>query len=452
MHRLPLTDQLPYRFFPPKLSRFWLWATRPYRRHLLRREGRVEAVEIEGASHLTSLFDRGDGILVCPNHSDHIDANVLFEVAERVGRPFCYMAAYQIFSGTAGLRRWLFPRIGAFPVDREGADLTAFKAAVDILVQATHPLAIFPEGEVYFVADRLTPLREGAASVAIAAARKLTDKDKTVWVVPTAIKYRFLESYDPIPDLLALMSELETCIGWRPRTDQPLIDRIDLFATAMIGLKELEYLGEVQTGSLPERLTNLREHLLAQIEQRRFGERRSGPVPGRVKDLRRACLDRLAYSATPPDEVPQLQRDLDDLFVVVQLYSYPGDYIRECPTVERVTETLRKLEEDALLRGGESHSRGPRRAVVRLGPPIDVAAILREAGKPRHAVAALTAELEHRIQALLDAIGPGHPFPSQTPPPAQGIEKPTRDDANRQHVGRPSPQAASPTGSHEITP
>jgi hypothetical protein len=46
---------------------------------------------------------------------------------------------------------------------------------------------------------------------------------------------------------------------------------------------------------------------------------------------------------------------------------------------------------------------------VRIGQPIDVGEHLRAAGKPRLAVPALTAEVERRIQALLDDIGPGRP-------------------------------------------
>jgi hypothetical protein len=40
-----------------------------------------------------------------------------------------------------------------------------------------------------------------------------------------------------------------------------------------------------------------------------------------------------------------------------------------------------------------------------------VAAALKAAGKPRHATAALTDELQRQIQALLDALGPGLALP-----------------------------------------
>jgi len=39
---------------------------------------------------------------------------------------------------------------------------------------------------------------------------------------------------------------------------------------------------------------------------------------------------------------------MDDLFFVIQLYSYPGDYVAERPVIERIAETLDKFEEDVL--------------------------------------------------------------------------------------------------------
>ena len=102
---------------------------------------------------------------------------------------------------------------------------------------------IFPEGEIYFLADRLTPLREGAAALAATAAKRLAKRGKTVWVVPVGIKYRFLDGHDPTPAFASVMDRLEDRFTWRPRPDRPLVERIYRYAEGMLGLKELEYLG-----------------------------------------------------------------------------------------------------------------------------------------------------------------------------------------------------------------
>ena len=119
------------------------------------------------------------------------------------------------------------------------------------------------------------------------------------------------------------------------------------------------------------------------------------------------------HPKTTLEEANRLRRDLHDLFLVVQLFSYPGDYVKQAPTLERAAEILMKLEEDAL--GNQTAApRGPRRGILRLGPPINVGELLATSGKPRLAIPALTAEMESRIQGLLDAIGSGRPIAADT--------------------------------------
>jgi 1-acyl-sn-glycerol-3-phosphate acyltransferase len=373
------------------------------------------AIDVVGLEHLSPLLEGRDGVMLTPNHCDRADGLVMLDLSDRVGRPFCSMAAYQIFAGNAGLRHWLFPRLGIFPVDREGSDRSAFKAAVEVLSAGRFPLLVFPEGEVYYLADRLTPLREGAATLALAAAKRRAEGGTTVWMVPVGLKYRFPEDHDPVPVFLDRMARLERRLTWRPRGDLPLVKRIYEFAEALLSLKELEYLGAARSGPLSERIPALQDALLRPIEASRLsrsrGDPAAAPVPVRVKTLRQSCLELLADPHTTPEAARRLRDDLDDLFLAMQAYSYPGDYVAGRPTRERIAETLMKLEEDLLLKPGEcAEPLGARRVEMRLGPPIDVASALAGAGSTRAAAAALTSELERRIQELLDAIGPGRPF------------------------------------------
>jgi len=410
MHRLPLADELPYRFEPPRLNRLVVRATRPVRRRMLRGEHQVEQIDTRGVEHLKPLLDRGDGIVLASNHSDRADGLVLLDLADRVGRPVYSMAAHQLFAGDFGLRHWLFPRLGVFPIDREGSDLASVKTAVNILASGKNPLLVFPEGEVYHTADRLTPLREGVAFLAASAAKRLAEAGRTVWIVPIGLKYRFVEGNDPLRALTELMDRLEARFTWWNRHDMTLIERIYRYAEGMLALKELEYLGAARPGTLKERIGSLLAWILDGLEDRHFGRRRTDFAPARVKELRKQCLEKLATPTIAAMEARRLRSDLNDLFVAIQLYSYPGDYIRDCPTVERVAEILMKYEEDVL--GVEySPPRGARRACLILGEPIDVGARLKEARKLKAVVSSLTNELESRIQSLLDEIGPGRPFP-----------------------------------------
>ena len=141
-------------------------------------------------------------------------------------------------------------------------------------------------------------------------------------------------------------------------------------------------------------------------------------MPERVKELRKACLETLEKEPAAGDSPAAIEarRDLEDLFLVIQIFSYPGDYVRLNPTVERVAETLMKCEED-FLGVDQAPPRAPRRALVRFGEPIDLTERLAGPGQPRsrQLVPALTAEIEARIQAILDAMPPGRPLVPEDP-------------------------------------
>jgi 1-acyl-sn-glycerol-3-phosphate acyltransferase len=407
MDRQPLINQFPYHFYPPKPGRFWWLLSRVYNSwQILGREQKVVSIEIQGLEQLQAVLNRGDGVLITPNHPDSADPATLFEISHRLGQPFTYLAGFQLFFG---FRRFLLPRIGVFPIDREGTDLRAFKAGVEILTQARYPLVIFPEGEVYHTADRLTPIREGAVAFASTAYKRLAERGKTVWIVPTAVKYRFIETCNPLPELLKVMDRLEARFTWWPRSDRSLVDRIYRYAEGLLGLKELEMLGWTRSGPIRERIIGLRDSILDRLEDKRVGKRRSDTVPVRIKEIRRACLEDLAEPGITPTEANEIRRDLNDVFVALQLFSYPGDYVQQDPSLERIAETLLKFDQD-IFGNEDAVPRGQRRAIVRFGEPIDVGKRLAELGKPRVANATITSELEGRIQSLLDAIGPGRPI------------------------------------------
>jgi 1-acyl-sn-glycerol-3-phosphate acyltransferase len=275
-------------------------------------------------------------------------------------------------------------------------DLRAFRQAVDILVAGKYPLVIFPEGEVYHINDRVTPFRYGAAAIAISAARRIGGP---VNVIPTALKYHYLG--DPIPALKETMDRLESCIHWRPKRSMPLAERIYRFAEGALAIKELEYVGRTSAGPLPERVVALRDYILQQLEDR-FGARaKKNTPPERIKFLRHRIITLL--SQLPPADASRSQHldGLDDLLFVTQLFSYPGDYVAEAPTIERIAETIDKFAEDALCVSQVSRC-ADRMATVCLGTPLQVAA-----GNGRHDdTARLVHLLERKVQHLLDSIPP----------------------------------------------
>jgi 1-acyl-sn-glycerol-3-phosphate acyltransferase len=378
---------------------------RPLRRHKQIREERILEIKIQGLDHVRQAIERGHGVLITPNHPGHGDCYLLWDALERL-KTRCYaMTAWQVFDMAKPLERILYRQHGCFSVNREGNDLQAYRQAISVLAETSYPLIIFPEGDVYHLNDRLTPLREGTAAMALSAVKR---SGRPISIIPCGLRYHYLT--DPTPQLHDVLDEIERRLYWRPRRDLTLADRIYRVAEGLLRLKELEYLSHSGAGPLPERTQSLSDAILSRIEARYdlkpdVGKAQSkekpaseGPtIPERVKEVRHRIIQQ--RDEIPPDDPAQEQfsDDLEDLFFVVQLFSYPGDYVSEHPTLERMAETVDKFEED-FLDYPTARIRGTRRGIVSFGEPIVVATT-----GNRDSARELTRDLERRIQALLDA-------------------------------------------------
>ncbi len=389
MNRQPF--QKPPHWWPPKLSPGWIRLWRPWRQRQQLKVQRLLDVDVYGVEHVRSAIAENCGVLITPNHSSHADCYSTYEAAERVGVPFYIMVAWQVFQRGSRLRRLSLQHHGCFSIDREGTDLQAFRRAVEIIESRPNPLVVFPEGEVYHCNERLTPFREGPAAMALLAARKAS---RPIVCIPCAMTYRYVES--PTPDLLQLMDDLERAIHWRPRPDLALAERIYHFAEGALALKEIEYLGHTGSGPLPQRLAELVDFILGRIEARHGLDGSTATVPERVKTLRHHLIQRLESLTNEAPNRRQCEEDLDGVFLVVQLFSYPGNYVAQRPTVERMAETLDKFEED-VLGAPTATIRGTRKATVVFGEPIRVVG-----DRGKDAIAHLTTVLEQHVQAILD--------------------------------------------------
>ncbi len=138
--------------------------------------------------------------------------------------------------------------------------------------------------------------------------------------------------------------------------------------------------------------------MLCRIEGRYGLDPRDAAIPERVKSVRRTAIDRLAD--LPPDDPSrdQFLEDLDDVLLVVQGFSYPGNYVSERPSIEGSLKPSTIFEEDVLSASTATVHRAPRKAIVTFGDPI----LVDPAGDKREATASLTKLLEQRVQMLLD--------------------------------------------------
>jgi hypothetical protein len=194
------------------------------------------------------------------------------------------------------------------------------------------------------------------------------------------------------------MGRLEESLFWRPRPDLPLQQRIYRVGEGILALKELEYLGHTRKGSIPERVRSLSDDILKPLVAKYEIAEKESPTPERVKAVRQQAIARVEQCRESGDDATEFFLDLDDVYLVTQMFSYPGEYVAEKGSIERIAETLDKFEED-LLPQRTATIRGIRRAVVSLGDPIDV----KDFGKGKTAAHELTKTLESRVQELLDS-------------------------------------------------
>jgi len=180
--------QKPYVFRPPRYSPLLAPLLKKVSEvAFLRRKFRVRTITADGADRVAALAREGHSLLIAPSHADHADPHVMLRISSRHGLQFHFMAAREGFE-SGWLSRMFLQRIGAFSVDREGADISAFKTAVQILREARFALVVFPEGEIYHHHERLDPLNEGVATMALRAAAKIPE-GRRAFLVPTAIRY-----------------------------------------------------------------------------------------------------------------------------------------------------------------------------------------------------------------------------------------------------------------------
>ena len=235
---------------------------------------------------------------------------------------------------------------------------------------------------------------------------KLSRQWKQSYLIPTALRYAYHQSVERTYS--RRLSRLKERITWKPREDGDPVDRIYRLGSGLLAIKEVEFLGTGRSGELVDRIVGLQQTLVGRLERKHYGEEREGTIPERVKALRRTIRRELTDEAAErpgPNREWELYDDLDTLFVAVQLYSYPGQYLRERPTLHRIAETLLKLEEDVL---GEGEYPAPRSVTVQFGAPVGVRSFLEQHGLTiKTAISPLTELLADGIQSMLEEMTTG---------------------------------------------
>jgi 1-acyl-sn-glycerol-3-phosphate acyltransferase len=396
----PVVLDKPYSFVPPHLGMWWPRFLQLFGRRKLRREYGIVDIQCRDLERLGESLAAGHGIMLTPNHCRPNDPLIVGELCRRAGTAPLFMASWHIFQ-ESWWKTFLLRRVGAFSVYREGMDRQALQTAIDILDQAKRPLVIFPEGVITRTNDRLVALMDGPSFVGRAAAKRRKDKNPTGEVVihPVAIRYFFHGDIEKT--LQPVLDEIERRLSWQPKRDLELYERVHLLGDALLGLKEMEYLGHAQTGLTHDRLLRLIDAVLVPLEQEWLDGRRGDNVVARVKMLRSAILPDMIDGEITDSERRRRWRQLADVYIVQQMSHYPPEYIKSNPTPERMLETVERFEEDLT---DISRIHAPMTAAVRVGAAIPVSPKRDRSASEDPIMSAIEASLRSMLDDLASAV------------------------------------------------
>jgi 1-acyl-sn-glycerol-3-phosphate acyltransferase len=368
---------------------------------LHRTEG-VEDHETRCLDRLRASLAAGDGVLLTPNHPRTSDPLSIGWITVETPCHVWSMASWHLFH-EGWLKAWAIRRMGGFSINREGVDRQAINTAIELLAQAKRPLVVFPEGATSRINDRLQALLDGVAFIARAAAKKRSRQTPAGKVVvhPVGIKYLYYGDIHRAAD--DVLTDIEHRLSWQPHRDLSLPARIAKVGSALLSLKEIEYLGAPQSGSLAERLARMTDRLLGPIETEWLGRVCTGHVVPRVRVLRSRILPDMVAGAVDCHERQRRWRQLADIYLAQQLSCYPPDYL-EKPTAERILEIVEKFEEDLT---DKARLHGKLKVVIEIGEAIEVSP-----ERDRKAeVDPLMLQIQQALQEMIDRLGrEAHPF------------------------------------------
>jgi hypothetical protein len=174
----------------------------------------------------------------------------------------------------------------------------------------------------------------------------------------------------------------------------PLHERFKKVGAGLLALKELEYLGHTQEGTIHERIAKLIDAILKPMETEWTNGNADGHPVARVKRVRSAILPDMIKGELDEAQKARRWRMLEDATIAQQLYHYPPEYITEGGPKARVIETVERFEEDLT---GKVTLHGPVEAKVTVGDAIEVSTAREARGESDPLMAAIEGQLREML-------------------------------------------------------
>lgn len=352
----------------------------------------------EAVKRFTAL--KGKRALVCPNHSNRHDPQVMFTFSKLVGEDFNFIAAREVFNWDHGLNGWWLQHMGCYSVVRGAVDRESFKTTRELLTGGKKKLVLFPEGEISRQNDTLMPLESGAAQLSFWALSdvKKEHPDETLHIIPMALKYTY--PFDIGSGLRNTLTQLENKLGIQapeesssngdgsngdgqaPQSDMESVRvRIRRVAEKLLTILEREYRQTPAPGAMMnERVEKLRKAALAKVATQMQVELPSGQRELEHVRILRNTVDDFIYAEqregsqyekkVREEEAERIKACYRDLGRVVNFIAIYDGYVSEHATQERCADVIDRLETEIM--GGQPSLKGARRVLIDVGKPIDL--------------------------------------------------------------------------------
>lgn len=328
--------------------------------------------------------------LIASKHAHFNDHFAIAGLAEKVGTHCLYISIPEAFVGYLGIQGWVVRSLGGFPVQRGGTNIHATRYIVECLVKGNQPLVIFPEGELYFLNDVVTPLKIGTALFALEGARARVEAEKLggTYILPMGLKYVYPQ--DAAPLLEEKLVHCEKTFYGTPKSGE-MFSRIRSLMEGVERNSERRFAFKGEGDTPEKRFFSISRQLIDSLETRAHGKVFSGDLAERGRRLmvhfRENSHERGAA-----------------LFAIHCLDFLPG-YLQS-PTQERMMETLRKLER--IITGDENPSfPGPKNLYVKVEPPIKIDDYLQmylDRARKREALEKLTQDLQSTLERSVSSL------------------------------------------------
>jgi 1-acyl-sn-glycerol-3-phosphate acyltransferase len=409
----PRARPVPYTFRPPKLNRFVIALFRLQIRRAIRRKLKVTEIDISSADLEKLRNLKGKRCLVTPSHSGGFEPHILMYLSKLLGDNYFYLAAMEAFEQSP-IIGWIMQRLGAYSIIRGAADRPSFQMTRKILAEGKRWLVIFPEGQTVWQNSTVIPFQEGVIQIAFKAYEDAAKQEgaPSLHCIPIAIRYVYLQ--DMHDDIDASLERLEGRLFDTEKLEKlPRYARLRRVGEAVLSAMERMYGVSVEEDrSLNERIQDLKEHAVSDIEQRLSIKTASDrSLLDRIRTLFNS-VDRIVHEEPQGQEYEQQlteerQRDVrglyDDLWRALQFVAVYDGYVSECMTVERFMDVLCLLEMEVF---NERQIWGPRKALVKVGEPIDLKDHYSAYKSDRREVVEnVTLNLESSVRKMLDALG-----------------------------------------------